>query len=431
MTHLLVTNDFPPKIGGIQSYLHELWRRLPPEETVVLTTAHPDAAAWDAEQPFRIIRHADTFLLPAPALVSRIDEVATEIDADLVLLDPVWPLGFCGPQLERPYGIVLHGSELTVPGRMPFVQLLLRRTLRGARLVVAAGGYPASEGHHVAGRAVPTAVIPPGVDTQRFAPLDADARSRARAELDLDPDATIVLGLSRLVPRKGFDVLIQAVHRAAEGHDDLQLVVAGDGRDRSRLDQLAQALGAPVRFLGRVDDAVLPSLYASADIFAMVCRNRWFELEQEGFGIVFLEAAAAGVPSIAGLSGGSAEAVLDGDTGLVVAEPRSVDDVTDALFALLDDPERRRRMGRAARERAVASFDYDHLATELRTAIDATVAEVRSEALVHRQVTDPSAGGLLGVQPVFPAADDPPTPEPLPARAAAATSASVEGEVAP
>jgi phosphatidylinositol alpha-1,6-mannosyltransferase len=414
MTHLLVTNDFPPKIGGIQSYLHELWRRLPPDETVVLTTAHPDAAEWDAAQPFRIIRQPDSFLVPAPSLVGRIDEVAAEIDADLVLLDPVWPLGFCGPQLERPYGIVLHGSELTVPGRLPFVQLLLRRTLRGARLVVAAGGYPASEGHRVAGRPVPTVVVPPGVDTQRFVPLDDEARARVRGELGLDPTATLVLGLSRLVPRKGFDVLIQAVHRAADEFEDVRLVIAGEGRDRSRLEQLATALGAPVTFLGRVDDAVVADLYACADLFAMVCRNRWFELEQEGFGIVFLEAAAAGVPAIAGRSGGSAEAVDDGTTGLVIDEPRSVDDVTEALLSLLDDPDRRRRMGRAAVERARTSFDYDLLAGQLRAAIDAAVAEVRRDQITHRQEVDPGAGGLIGVKPAFPAPDDPPTPDPVP-----------------
>ncbi len=406
MTHLLVTNDFPPKIGGIQSYLHELWRRLPADETVVLTTAHPDAGPFDAAQGFRIIRQDESILLPTPALVSRIDQVAAEVDADLVLLDPVWPLGFCGPQLERPYGIVLHGAELTAPGRMPFVQLLLRRTLRGARLVVAAGGYPASEGHRVAGRAIPTAIVAPGVDTGRFVPLDADARVAARLDLGLDPAATIVLGLSRLVPRKGFDVLVQAVHRASDMHPDLHLVIAGDGRDRSRLGQLADALSVSATFLGQVDDRVLPALYASADIFAMLCRNRWFDLEQEGFGIVFLEAAAAGVPSIAGRSGGSAEAVIDHETGRVIDDPRSVDDVADALIDLLDDPSGRARMGRAARSRAERSFDYDQLAESLRRAIAEAVEVEHREGIAHRQETDPTAGGLLGMMPAFPESDD-------------------------
>ena len=380
MTHLLVTNDFPPKIGGIQSYLHELWRRLPPEETVVLTTAHPDAAAWDARQPFRVVREPAGFLVPAPSLISRVNELADEIDADLVLLDPVWPLGVCGPQLARPYGVILHGSELTVPGNLPFVQLLARRTLRGAAVVVAAGRYPAAEGHRVAGKALPTVVVPPGVDTERFVPLDAEARAAARTSFGLDPSATIVLGLSRLVPRKGFDVLLQAVHRAREDHPELHLVVAGDGRDRNRLEQLAGALSVPTTFLGAVDDDVLPALYGCADVFAMVCRDRWFGLEQEGFGIVFLEAAAAGVPAIAGRSGGSADAVVDGETGFVVDEPRSVDDVADVLLQLLDDPARRGRLGAAARDRAVRSFAYDLLAADLGRALTATIAELHPEA---------------------------------------------------
>jgi phosphatidylinositol alpha-1,6-mannosyltransferase len=400
MTHLLVTNDFPPKFGGIQSYLHELWRRLPADEVVVLTTAHPDAAAWDAAQPFRVIRQPDTFLLPTPALISRIDEVAEEVGADLVLLDPVWPLGVCGPQLSRPYGVVLHGSELTVPGHLPFVQLLARRTLRGARLVVAAGGYPAAEGHRVAGRALPTVVVPPGVDTSRFVPLDLAARTAARESFGLDPAAVVLLGLSRLVPRKGFDVLLQAVRRASDEVESLHVVIAGDGRDRARLEQLAGALAVPTTFLGPVADDALPALYGCADVFAMVCRDRWLGLEQEGFGIVFLEAAAAGVPAVAGRSGGSAEAVVDGETGLVVDDPRSVDDVADALLALLDDPARRARMGAAARARAERDFAYDRLAADLHEAIASTVREVAAEARREQGVANPAMPGpRLGPDP--------------------------------
>lgn len=399
MTHLLVTNDFPPKIGGIQSYLHELWRRLPPDQVVVLTTAHPDAAAWDAQQAFRVIRQPDSFLAPTPTLIHRIDEVAAEVGADLVLLDPVWPLGFCGPQLQRPYGIVLHGSELTVPGHLPFVQLLARRALRGARIVVAAGGYPAAEGHRVAGRALPTVVVPPGVDTTRFVPLDPSARAEARARFGIDADATVVLGLSRLVPRKGFDVLLQALHRVREDHPETQLVIAGDGRDRSRLEQLAAALGVPVTFLGSVDHDDLPAVYGCADVFAMVCRDRWFGLEQEGFGIVFLEAAAAGVPAIAGRSGGSAEAVVDGETGVVIDEPRSVDDVADALLDLLDDPARRARLGAAARARAERAFAYDLLAADLQASIEHAIAEIRVQHHPGDDTTPARPGLILEPDP--------------------------------
>ena len=373
MRHLLVTNDFPPKVGGIQSYLWELWRRLPAEETTVLTTPHRGAARFDAEQPMRVERDRARVLLPTPALVRRIDRLAAEVEADLVLLDPAVPLGLVGPRLERPYGVVLHGAEVTVPGRIPGARAALRRVLRGAALIVAAGGYPAEEAVRAAGVELPTVVVPPGVDVERFSPLTPSRRRQVREGFGLDPDAPMILGVSRLVPRKGFDVLVEAGAVLAERHPDLQVVIAGNGRDRRRLERLVAAHRSPTVMLGRVPDAELPALYGCADVFAMLCRNRWQGLEQEGFGIVFLEAAAAGVASVAGRSGGSAEAVRDGVTGLVVDRPRDVTAVAGALDRLLDDPTRRAGMGHEARARAEGSFTYDLLARRVREAIDATV----------------------------------------------------------
>jgi len=369
MSHLLVTNDFPPKIGGIQSYLHELWRRLPPEDTTVLTTAFDGAGPFDAAQAFRIERTGESFLVPTPMLAKRIDVLAAEVDARIVLLDPAWPLGALGPLLERPYGVVLHGAEVTIPAKLPFVQLLLRSTMRGSRLVVAAGGFPAEQGAAAAGRPLATVVVPPGVDAERFAPLAPDARVAARRRLGIEPGTVVVTCVSRLVPRKGIDHLIQAAARLSEDYPSLRLVIGGEGRDRGRLEQLASALGAPARFLGRVDNDALPALYASSDIFAMICRDRWMGLEQEGFGIVFLEAAASGVPAVAGRSGGSAEAVIDATTGFVIDHPGDVDAIEDALARLLDEPGLRERLGAAARARVVQSFSYDRLAATLQAAL--------------------------------------------------------------
>jgi len=376
VSHLLVTNDFPPKVGGIQSYLWELWRRLPPDDVTVLTTPHPDAAEWDARQPFRVERTRQRVLLPTPSLRRRIDALAAEVDARVVLLDPALPMGLVGPGvlgpgLERPYGIVLHGAEVTIPGRLPGARSLLGRVLRGAELVVAAGGYPAAEGVRAAGQALPTVVVPPGVDVDRFHPLTEPERLAARRRLGIEPDAAVVLGLSRLVPRKGFDTLLRASAALAVTRPDLRVVIAGSGRDRARLERVARHHRAPVTFLGRVADADLADLHGCADVFAMVCRNRWLGLEQEGFGIVFLEAAAAGVAQVAGDSGGSHEAVVDGVTGSVVARPRSVADVAAALAALLDHPQRRHHFGVAARDRAAAEFTYDALARRLAEAIAA------------------------------------------------------------
>jgi phosphatidylinositol alpha-1,6-mannosyltransferase len=368
--HLLVTNDFPPKLGGIQSYLWELWRRLPPEDVCVLTSPHDGAAEWDAAQPFRVERVREPWLIGQPWLRRRILSLADEFGAELVVVDPALPLGALAPTLGRPYGVVLHGAEITVPGRLPPANLALRRVLRGADLVIAAGGYPLAEGERAAGRTLPSVVVPPGVDTDRFVPLDADRRREVRRRHGLPEDGTVVLSVSRLVPRKGFDTLIDAIRRA--GRDDVTLAVVGGGRDEARLRRMAG--GAPVRFLGRVPDVDLPGLYGAADLFAMLCRDRWGGLEQEGFGIVFLEAAAAGVPSVAGRSGGSHEAVVDGSTGLVVDDPTDVAAVGRALGALIDDPDRRTAMGAAARRRAVAEFRYDDLARRLGDAIDRTIA---------------------------------------------------------
>jgi len=367
--HLLVTNDFPPKTGGIQSYLWELWRRLPAADTTVLTTPFDGASAWDAQQDFRVERTRQSVLWPTPGLRRQIDWLAAEVDAKVVLLDPALPLGLLGPSLERPYGVVVHGAEVAVPGRLPGSRAMLAKVLGGADLVVAAGGYPAAEGERATGRPLPAVIVPPGVDVDRFAPLMPADRAAVRLRFGLDPAATVVLGLSRLVPRKGFDVLIRAVAELAPTRPDLQLVIAGSGRDRSRLERIADRCQAPVRFMGRVSDDELPLLHGAVDVFAMICRNRWFGLEQEGFGIVFVEAAAAGVAQLAGASGGSHEAVIDGVTGTVITRPRSVGDTRGALAALVDHPDRRARLGAAGRARVEAELTYDVLAGRLAEAI--------------------------------------------------------------
>ncbi|HZM30779.1 MAG TPA: glycosyltransferase family 4 protein [Acidimicrobiales bacterium] len=370
MTHLLVTNDFPPKVGGIQSYLWELWRRLDPTGFTVLTTPYDGAGAWDAEQPFRVVRTRERVLWPTPSLARRIDVLAAEVGAGLVVLDPALPVGLVGPRLDRPYGLVLHGAEITVPGRLPGARSLLGHVLRGASEVIAAGGYAAAEAERAAGRRLPVTQVPPGVDPERFRPLDPEQRAKARALFDLPADGRVIVSLSRLVPRKGMDVLIEAAARLAPGRPDLIVAIGGAGRDRSRLDRLIARTGAPVRMLGRVPEPDLAALYGCADVYAMLCRNRWAGLEQEGFGIVFLEAAACGVPQVAGASGGAAEAVVDGATGFVVTEPGDAGTVTAALARLLDDPDRRAEMGAAARRRAEAEFSYDVLAERLAGELD-------------------------------------------------------------
>jgi phosphatidylinositol alpha-1,6-mannosyltransferase len=384
MPSLLVTNDFPPKVGGIQSYLWELWRRLPPADVTVLTTPYPGTAEFDRAQPFRVVRDRHKVLLPTPALAGRIDALAGEVNAGLIFLDPALPLGALGPRLRSaPYVAVLHGAEVTVPGRLPGSRAALRRVLRGAAGILAAGSYPAEEAARAAGRPLPGLVIPPGVDVDRFRPTDdSAARAATRKRFGLPEAAPLVLGVSRLVPRKGFDVLIDAIARldrhpfpASAGPGaaptggsggPVHLALAGSGRDRDRLAKRAARAGLGDRFhlLGRVPDEDLAAVYGAADVFAMCCRERWGGLEAEGFGIVFLEAAACGVPAVAGRSGGAWEAVDDGATGSVV-DPLDAGAIAGALARLLADPALRRTMGAAARARAETAFAYDILAARL------------------------------------------------------------------
>ena len=411
--HLLVTNDFPPKVGGIQAYLWELWRRLDPASFVVLTArSDPRSDVFDssaAAKGIRIERVPGRILyFPTPTARARILSLASEVGATLVLFDPVLPLGLLGPKLGLPYGVLLHGAEVAVPAKLPVTRGLVARALGGASLVLSAGHYPASvsaralaggryarsagsapdagtdagtdagscsrsggSGSGTSGAIVRPRLleVSPGVDCAWFAPWDGPTRAAARLRLGLPVDAPLVVSVSRLVPRKGMDVLIEAVRRLRRSYPDLVLAIAGTGREAQRLAARARRGAAPVRFFGQVSEEDKRALLASADVFAMACRKRWRGLEEEGFGIVFLEAAASGTPQVAGDSGGAAEAVDDGVTGVVVRRPEDAGEVAGALRHLLADAELRRRMGDAARERACRAFDYDALAAKLAAAL--------------------------------------------------------------
>lgn len=366
--HLLVTNDYLPKTGGIQMYLHELWRRLEPGRAVVLTaSSSPDAASFDAQSDVVIERvPAGTLFLPTWSAYRAIESAIARHQPDLVLLDPAWPLGLLGPWLSRPYGVILHGAEVTIPGRLPFAASTLRRILRHAVVALCAGGYPEAEARRNAAEDMPPVInVPPGVDTDRFVPRETSTASEFRTSLGLAPTSFLVSSYSRLVPRKGMDTLIRAAAQLRNRIPNLQVAIGGSGRDRDRLERLAKKLAAPVVFLGRVPDDQLPRWLSASDLMVMDCRSRWFGLEQEGFGIVFLEAAACGVAQIAGRSGGSHEAVRDGETGLVVDNSSSVDELAAAITQLWQNAAMRRVFGEQSRRVAETNFDWRVLAATL------------------------------------------------------------------
>jgi phosphatidylinositol alpha-1,6-mannosyltransferase len=367
--HLLVTNDFPPKTGGIQVYLDQLWRRLETGRAVVLTaSSHPDAPAYDAQSELVVERVASsTLYLPTPRVRRAIEDAIARHDPELVLLDPAWPLGLLGPSLSRPYGVILHGAEVTIPARLPLVASSLRYVLAHARVALAAGHYVEAEARRCAAEHSPPILqVPPGVDTTRFAPPTNAARRATREHLGVADEDLLVTSYSRLVPRKGMDTLIRASAELATRFPRLRVMIGGEGRDAKRLRALAQRLRAPVEFLGRVPDEELAAWLGASDLMVMACRRRWLGLEQEGFGIVFVEAGACGVATVAGRSGGSHEAVEDSVTGLVVDDAQSARDVAAAMATLLADPERRALYGERAAHVTRERFDWETLAARLR-----------------------------------------------------------------
>ncbi len=369
--HILVTNDFPPKIGGIQSYLWELWSRLDPNSFVVLTaSSHDGAAKFDEEQAargIRIHRYPAKVLTPSVALAREVNRLAVHYGANMVIVDPILPLGLLGRILKVKYALVAHGAEVTVPAGLPVAANAMKYILKRSEGVICAGEYPAEIISRLS-KGVPLHQIPPGVDTTRFQPLTAEMKSQARKKFGIGDDEEIVLSVSRLVPRKGMDVLIRAV--AELNFPRLRVVIAGQGRDRGRLERIARSGDAKVTFLGGVPDELLPDLYGMADVFAMICRDRWMRMEQEGFGIVFLEAAACGIPQVAGKSGGSNEAVENHVTGFVVDRPKDVGSVARALRRLLTDEQLALNMGEQSRIRAEESFNYPALAVALAEALN-------------------------------------------------------------
>jgi len=367
--HLLLTNDYPPKVGGIQTYLWELWRRLPQDSFEVVTSPHKQARAFDATQAHRVHRYDRFWLPPTRRVRNRVIDIADAGDASAIVVDPAWPLGYAVPDMGRPYAVILHGAEVVVPARLPIARSMLRRAVRQADLVISASRYAESQARELVPEFPPTVYVPPGVDTERFVPLSADERVAARRRLGFDPDAPLIVGVSRLVPRKGFDVLIEAAALVSSRHPQLQVAIAGTGRDERRLRRLITRTGAPARLLGFVDNADMPALYGCADGFAMLCRERWAGLEQEGFGIVFVEAAAAGCPQIAGRSGGAAEAVAHGETGWVVDAPDDPESVAMVLDELLTARHADQPMRTASRTHA-EEFSYDLLAGRLLDAIE-------------------------------------------------------------
>jgi phosphatidyl-myo-inositol dimannoside synthase len=370
---LLVTNDFPPRRGGIQSYLGEFVGRLVQAGSHELTVYAPQwkgAAAFDDSARtagYRVVRHPGTLMLPGPAVDARMRRLIAEHDIDTVWFGAAAPLALLAQRARlagaRRVLASTHGHEVGW-SMLPVARSVLRRIGDGTDVVTFVSRYTRSRFASAFGPEASLEYLPPGVDTDRFRP-DPAGRAELRDRYRLGGRPTVVC-VSRLVPRKGQDVLIKALPSIRRRADGAALVIVGGGPYLKSLRTLAQDCGVAdhVTFTGGVPDDELPAHHALADLFAMPCRTRGGGMDVEGLGIVFLEASATGVPVIAGESGGAPEAVQHNKTGLVV-DGRSVDKVADAVTELLTDRDRAAAMGAAGRQWVTSQWRWDTLAARL------------------------------------------------------------------
>src|SRR5215831_609516 len=345
---LIVTNDFPPRAGGIQFFVHALAMRLPPEDLRVYAPAWEGAASFDAQLPFPVVRHPTSLMLPVPAVARRAEEIIKREGCDTVVFGAAAPLGLLAPQLRsagaRRIVALTHGHEAGWAS-LPGARAMLQRIGDNVDTVTYLGEYTRLRLSWALSRPAVERMtrLTPGVDTSEFHPGAGGPAIRERFGLGTRP---VVVCVSRMVPRKGQDTLIRTWPLVRVGVSDAMLFLVGDGPYRDRLQRLAHHLGVErsVTFAGAPSRAELPGYYDAGDVFAMPCRTRRRGLDVEGLGMVFLEASATGLPVVAGDSGNSADAIRDGETGYVVPG-RSVADLAERLNRLLTDPGAAKAMG--------------------------------------------------------------------------------------
>jgi phosphatidylinositol alpha-1,6-mannosyltransferase len=362
---LLVTNDYPPRVGGIQRTLEALWKELPPDRVSVLAPTWDGAVSFDAAAPYTIVREPSEFIWPTPGFAARLDEIVASFGVEVVLFGDAFPLAFLGPRLARrgtPYLVAAHGFDYwlsVVPGAHASLRYM---TSAASRVAVMCSVFIARTVRTAVPRAVPVSILRSGADLRLFRPDLPTADLRERLGVG---DRPLVVCVSRLVARKGQDVLIKGMARIRRQVPEATLLIVGGGPYEGRLRALAShAPPGSVVFAGQVSEEDLPRYYAMGDVFAMPCRSRLGGMEVEGWGNVFIEASACARPIIVGDSGGARETVVDGETGLLV-DGGDVPQVADAVAGLLADPDRAQRMGAAGRERVERAHAWPAIAARL------------------------------------------------------------------
>lgn len=365
---LLVTNDFPPTIGGIQSYLRDFVNTLDPRSIGVFASTQDEqaAAAFDAQQTYRVHRWPGSILLPTPSVSRRMQELIRAEDIDTVWFGAAAPLALLGPAAKRAGAwkviATTHGHEVGW-SMLPGARQALRRIGTHADVVTYISRYTRRRLERAFGPHPEWVHLPSGVSTDVFQPATKEDKARAREELELDDDAEVIVCISRLVARKGQDQLLRAMPRIREQRPNAQLVIVGSGGYRATLERLRDMYDPTARFVSaRGTEELVRALHA-ADIFAMPARTRGGGLDVEGLGIVYLEAQAAGLPVVAGDSGGAPETVTP-RTGIVV-RGRDVGEIAAGIVTLLSQPALRAQMGQEARSYVEREWTWDVMGNRL------------------------------------------------------------------
>ena len=372
MSHtLLITNDFPPRAGGIQTFCYELACRFNPSDITVLASSFDGDAQFDAQLPFRVVRSSSKVLLPTTATLRLARQLITETGARNVIFGAAAPLGLLAKPL-RGVGVInaialTHGHEVGW-AKTPVTASAIRKIATDVDVVTYLGQYTRDRIQQSVRQSdrAKFVQLAPGVDPTFFSPAHLPTATQLRSEIGFANRPTIVC-VSRLMARKGQDALIEAMPQIQQQVPGTALIIVGDGPYRAKLEQKvrALALSGDVHFTGKVAYEQLPAWYLTGDVFAMPCRTRNAGWDVEGLGIVYLEASACGLPVVAGNSGGAPDAVLNGQTGIVV-DGRGQSEIVGAIAQLLTNRALASQMGGAGRVWVEQKWTWDHSYRKLR-----------------------------------------------------------------
>ncbi|BAU96520.1 glycosyl transferase [Corynebacterium suranareeae] len=365
---LVVTNDFPPRVGGIQSYLRDFIATQDPASMVVFASTQnaEEAHAYDATLDYEVLRWPRSVMLPTPTTAYAMAEIIRERDIDNVWFGAAAPLALMTAKARQAGASKIiastHGHEVGW-SMLPGARQSLRKIGAEVDVITYISDYTLRRFRSAFGAHPSFEHLPSGVDIDTFTPASVELRAAHRKKLGLADTTPVIVCISRLVPRKGQDALIKAMPKVISVRPDAQLLIVGSGRYEPTLKRLADDVTDNVQFLGRLDYQDMIDTLAAADIFAMPARTRGGGLDVEGLGIVYLEAQASGVPVIAGASGGAPETVTP-ETGVVV-EGSDVEKLSEILIELLDDPIRRAAMGAAGRAHVEAKWSWEIMGERL------------------------------------------------------------------